>query len=98
MLAMEPPPPIHAHATCYALQGVMADGTRVRPHSAASNTLRLGTKVRLVGPSFYGIRNFVIRDTGGLLGDGRLDLWNKSHDRCVSWGYRRITFRVVGHV
>jgi hypothetical protein len=50
------------YATAYCLQGRMADGSWVRPRSAAANYLRLGTRIRLVGrPFFGGLRRFVIR-------------------------------------
>lgn len=85
-------------ATCYALQGTMADGTKVRRRSVASNVLPLGTKIRLVGrQSFYGLRVFYVRDTGSALGDGHLDFWHPSRARCISWGRRHVAFRVVPH-
>jgi 3D (Asp-Asp-Asp) domain-containing protein len=86
--------PRRTYATSYCLHGRMADGTYTRRRSAASNVLRLGTKIRLVGRSFYGMRRFVIRDTGGALGDGHLDLW---HNRCgasIAWGRRSVRYRI----
>lgn len=86
--------PHRTYATCYALSGRMADGTRVRSGSAASNVLRLGTRIRL-DRTFYGLRTFVIRDTGGALGDGHLDLWHPSRSACLRWGHRAVRYRVV---
>lgn len=82
------------YATSYCLQGRMADGTFVRPGSAASNVLRLGTRIRLVGRSFFGRRRFTIRDTGGALGDGHLDLWHSSCSTSMAWGARRVRYRL----
>lgn len=86
--------PVHAHATAYCQTGLMADGSDVRSGSAASNVLRLGTRVQLVGQSFFGRRRFTIRDRGGLLGDGRLDLWTSSCRTALDWGYRFVTYRI----
>lgn len=83
------------YATAYCLSGRMADGSYVRPGSAASNVLRLGTRIRLTGRSFFGRRYFVIRDTGGALGDGHLDLWTSSCGTARAWGHRSVTYRVL---
>lgn len=84
------------YATSYCLQGTMADGTRVRARSAASNVHPLGTRIRLVGRPFYGgMRRFVIRDTGGALGDGHLDLWHPSCSASIAWGRRSVRY-VIG--
>jgi 3D (Asp-Asp-Asp) domain-containing protein len=89
-----PDHPTRTYATSYCLHGTMADGSRTRPRSAASNVLRLGTKIRLVGRSFYGMRRFVIRDTGGALDDGHLDLWHTSCSTSIRWGHRPIAYRL----
>jgi len=82
-------------ATCYSLTGLMADGTQTRLRSAASNVHPLGTRIRLVGrPFLRGMRRFVVRDTGGALGDGHLDLWHPSYIACVRWGRRSVTYRI----
>lgn len=88
---------IRTYATCYALTGTMADGTPTRWGSAASNVLRLGTRIQLVGRSFYGLRRFTIRDTGGALGDGHLDLWYPSTSTCFAWGRRAVAYRIGWH-
>lgn len=83
------------YGTCYSLQGRMADGSWVRPRSAASNVLPLGTHIRLVGrPFLRGMRRFVVRDTGGALGDGHLDLWHPSTGSCLRWGARPLTYKL----
>lgn len=95
MIADAPVHHHHTYATCYALHGTMADGTAVRPGSAASNYLRLGTRIRLTGRSFYGTRIFTIRDTGPALADGHIDLWHPRRSACMSWGRRAISFRIL---
>jgi 3D (Asp-Asp-Asp) domain-containing protein len=86
----------HTHATCYALRGTMRDGTEVRLHSAASDYLKLGTRIKLVGRrTFYGMRIFTIRDTGPALADGHIDLWHPSRSRCMNWGSKPIKFKIL---
>lgn len=81
------------YATSYCLQGRMADGSWVRPRSAASNVHPLGTHIRLVGRPFLGgLRRFVVRDTGGALGDGHLDLWHPSCSASRVWGARGVRY------
>lgn len=82
------------YATSYCLHGRMADGTYVRWGSAASNHLRLGTRIRLVGASFFGRRRFVVRDTGSALWDGHLDLWHPSCGASRAWGSRSVRYRL----
>lgn len=81
-------------ATSYCLRGVMADGTRTRRRSAASNSLRLGTRIRLrghvTGPG--GLRLYVIRDR---IGHGtQLDLWTGSCSTALAWGRRIVRFTI----
>jgi 3D (Asp-Asp-Asp) domain-containing protein len=84
------------YATSYCLHGRMADGSYTRSGSAASNVHRLGTRIKLTGRSFYGQRYFTIRDTGGALGDGHLDLWTSSCGTARAWGHRSVSYRVLG--
>lgn len=85
----------NTYATCYSLHGTMADGSGVRLRSAASNVLRLGTKIRLVGRPFYrGLRRFVVRDTGGALWDGHVDIWWYNYSDCLAWGRRPINYKI----
>jgi 3D (Asp-Asp-Asp) domain-containing protein len=72
----------------------MADGTPVRFGSVAQNTLPLGTRIRLIGQSFMGARDFVVRDR---IGSGsQLDFWAPSCSESISWGRRTVRFVVVG--
>lgn len=85
----------YTYATCYSLQGTMADGSQVRLRSVASNVLPLGTRIRLVGRSFYrGYRRFIVRDTGGALGDGHVDIWWPNYSDCIHWGARSIKYKI----
>jgi hypothetical protein len=82
------------YATCYHLQGTMANGKRVHKRAAASNRLRLGTKIRLVGRNTgpQGRRLYIISDTGGSpLNDGHLDLW---WPNCAGWHNPRVTYKI----
>lgn len=90
---------VHTYATCYNLWGSMRDGSYTRPRTVASNALSLGTRIRLVGPrSFLGVRKFVVRDTGGALGDGHLDIWygtpRGNFASCSLWGQRPVTYKI----
>jgi 3D (Asp-Asp-Asp) domain-containing protein len=80
-------------ATSYCLHGRMADGSYTRPGSAAMNGVRLGTRIRLTGRSFYGQRTFVIRDRIGW--GTRLDLWHSSCAASRAWGRRWVSFVFV---
>jgi 3D (Asp-Asp-Asp) domain-containing protein len=73
---------------------VMADGTRVRWGSAASNRHPLGTRLQLIGVRFHGRRTFVVRDRIGHGSD--LDLWAPSCSWSRRWGRRRLRYRVIG--
>lgn len=84
----------HTYMTSYCLSGTMADGTQVRSRSVASNFLPMGARIRLVGRSFFGMRRFVVRDTGGALFDGHLDAWSSSCSRSFSWGRRAVAFKM----
>lgn len=87
------------YATCYQLRGTTANGfslardTRDARRTAASNHLRLGTRIRLVGRNAgpNGVRKYVVRDTGGALGDGHLDLWAPS---CAGWPNPPVRYKI----
>lgn len=72
----------------------MADGTKTRWGSAASNHHKFGTRIRLIGASFRGRREFVIRDRIGHGSD--LDLWAPTCAASRQWGRRSVRYRVVG--
>lgn len=80
------------YATCYDLVGTTADGSSTGPGVAAHDYLRHGTKIELVGRSFFGRRRFTIHDTGPALADGHLDLW--SGWGCMLWGARPVRYRI----
>jgi hypothetical protein len=85
---------VRTYATCYHLRGTMANGKLVHPRAAASNRLRLGTKIRLVGRNTgpRGRRLYVVSDRGGSpLNDGHLDLW---WFNCSGWHNPRVTFKL----
>lgn len=81
-------------ATSYCLQGTMANGRYVHRRAVANNFLWPGTKIRLVGRSFYGLRKFVVSDTGPALADGHFDIWSPSCSRSMQWGRRSITYKL----
>ena len=86
-------PPIHNnYATCYDLRGFAHDGHPVNKRMAASNYLRPGTKIRLVGKQAgpHGVRRYVIHDTGPALADGHFDLWAASG--CTTFGKKPIRY------
>lgn len=89
------PDAVETYATSYCLRGKMADGSYVRPGSAASNRHELGTRIRLLGRAFFGRRRFVIRDTGRALGDGHVDLWAPSCSTAKAWGHRAVRYVVT---
>jgi 3D (Asp-Asp-Asp) domain-containing protein len=73
---------------------VMADGTRTRFGSVASNRHPLGTRIRLIGVRFHGRRTFTVRDR---IGSGsELDFWTASCAAARRWGRRRVRYRVIG--
>jgi 3D (Asp-Asp-Asp) domain-containing protein len=84
---------LFASSTAYSETGLMANGHRTHPHAAASNTLKLGTHIRLLGASFYGIRTFTIEDTGSPA--MQLDLWTSSEARAIKWGRKPVHYEVV---
>jgi 3D (Asp-Asp-Asp) domain-containing protein len=85
---------LQATTTSYCLNGTMADGTQTRPRSAASNSLRLGTKIRITGRQAGpgGIRKYVIRDRIGY--GTQLDLWTSSCYSARQFGRRTTTFKI----
>lgn len=83
-----------SYATSYCLQGTMANGKYVHRRAVAHNFLMPGTKIRLVGRSFYGLRRFVVSDTGPALRDGHFDLWSPSCSRSMTWGARTIRYKI----
>lgn len=83
-----------ASSTSYCLRGRMADGTIVRPRSAASNRHPLGTRLRLVGAQSGpgGLRRYVVRDR---IGHGsELDLWHGSCATARRYGRRVVRYRI----
>jgi 3D (Asp-Asp-Asp) domain-containing protein len=96
----EAKPAVRASATSYCLYGTTAsgyrldDGDRADRRTVAHNFLFPGTKIRLLGQSFYGFRRFVVRDTGPALSDGHFDLWSPSCGRSVEWGRRTIVYKL----
>lgn len=79
-------------STAYCLEGTMADGSRTRWGSAASNTLRLGTRIR-VRPAPFGQREWIIRDR---IGYGTpLDFWHSSCSAARAYGRRTVRVTVV---
>jgi 3D (Asp-Asp-Asp) domain-containing protein len=72
----------------------MANGKRTHLGAAASVGLPLGTRIRLVGPSFYGHRLFTIEDTGALA-PNQLDLWTGDCGRAVRWGRRQVRYIII---
>jgi 3D (Asp-Asp-Asp) domain-containing protein len=81
-----------AHSTSYCLNGVMADGTRTRARSAASNRHPLGTRIVLTKPGPGGIRRWVIRDRIGW--GSQLDFWAPTCWHSRQWGRRHVTYRI----
>lgn len=83
-----------AYATSYCLHGTMANGKYTHRRAVAHDFLPQGTKIRLTGRSFYGLRRFVVSDTGPALMDGHFDIWSDSCARSVAWGKRPIRFKL----
>jgi len=86
--------PRHSYATAYCLHGTMANGRQTHRRAIAHNFLFPGTKIRLTGRSFYGLRLFVVSDTGPALRDGHFDIWTSSCSRARQWGRRSISFKL----
>lgn len=80
--------------TAYCQQGIMANGSYTRPQSAASNSLPLGTKIKVVGRTAGpgGNRKYVIRDRIGY--GTSLDLWVGSCASAIGFGRRQTTFKI----
>ena len=83
-----------SYATSYCLHGTMANGRHVHRRAVANNFLWMGTKIKLVGRSFFGLRRFVVSDTGPALRDGHFDLWSPSCWRSRAWGRRTIRYKI----
>jgi 3D (Asp-Asp-Asp) domain-containing protein len=83
-----------AYATSYCLSGTMANGKQVHKRAIAHNFLRPGTRIRLVGRSFYGRRKFIVSDTGPALRDGHFDIWSESCSKSMHWGSRPIKYKI----
>lgn len=77
--------------TSYCLQGRMADGSWVRPGSAAHNGLPLGTRITITPPAF-GRRRWVVRDRIGW--GTTLDLWAPSCSMSIAFGRRTVALSV----
>lgn len=71
----------------------MADGTYTRRRSIAMNSLPLGTRIKLTGPSYFGLRVFTVRDRIGW--GSELDFWAPSCGQARSWGRRTVRFKVL---
>jgi 3D (Asp-Asp-Asp) domain-containing protein len=82
------------YATSYCLHGTMANGKYVHKRAVANNFLFPGTRIRLVGRSFYGLRKFVVSDTGPALRDGHFDIWADSCSKSIAWGSRSIRYKI----
>lgn len=90
--------PVQAvESTSYCLDGAMADGSHTRLRAVAMNGLRLGTRIRLIGPrsrTFFGLRIFYVRDR---IGSGsELDFWHPSCATSRAWGRRPVRYQVMG--
>lgn len=83
-----------SYATAYCLSGTMANGRKVHPHAIAHNGLKLGTRITFTRPAF-GMRNFVVSDTGPALEDGHFDIWTSSCTAARKWGRRNIRYRIA---
>jgi 3D (Asp-Asp-Asp) domain-containing protein len=90
------PETVHASSTAYSpcsSGSTMADGTRTRWGSVASNWHALGTRIRLTRP-ILGRRLFIVRDR---IGHGtQLDIWMPSCSGAVRYGRRAVSYVVVG--
>jgi 3D (Asp-Asp-Asp) domain-containing protein len=78
-------------STAFCLSGMMADGTRVRAGSVASNRYPLGT-VLAVHPS-PARGPFVVRDRIGW--GTELDFWTSSCGAARQWGRRVVRLRPI---
>ena len=69
--------------TCYALQGITFSGAPV-----ALDGVAVDPAVIDIGASVYidGLGWKVARDTGRLIIDKTIDIWNPSRDWCIQWG------------
>ena len=82
-------------ATSYCLSGTMANGKTVHKRAIAHNSLKPGTKIRIVGGTgFYGRRLYIVSDTGPALADGHFDIWSESCSKSRSWGHRSFTYKI----
>lgn len=79
-----------SYSPCSAGQ-TMADGTRVRLGSVASNRHPLGTRITLDRP-VLGLRRFTVRDRIGY--GTELDLWSPSCAFSIAYGRRTVSYRV----
>lgn len=88
--------PVHdvGGATAYCQSGRMADGTYTRVGSVAMNSVRLGTRIRVVGRQAGpgGRRKFTVRDRIGY--GSLLDFYMPSCSAAVAWGRRHVRYRV----
>lgn len=88
-----PPPAVHTvNSTAYCLKGQMADGSRARPKSVASNRHRLGTRLKIKSGKFKG-RVVVVRDRIGY--GTELDFWMPSCSAARKYGMKRVRYSVV---
>ena len=69
--------------TCYALQGITFSGAPVALDGIATDpaVIPMGDRVYVDGLGWK-----VARDTGRLIVDQTIDIWNPSYDWCIQWG------------
>lgn len=79
-----------AYSSCSS-GSTMADGSRTRVGSVASNMHPLGTRIRLTFP-VQGRRTYTVRDRIGW--GSELDIWMPSCSMAVGYGRRRVSYRV----
>lgn len=82
-----------AESTSYCATGTMANGQYTHKRSVAMNSLPLGSKIKLIGKKFRGLKVFYVNDR---IGSGsELDFWNPSCSHAVRWGRRPVKFKVL---
>lgn len=80
----------YAQSTAYCLNGTMADGTRTRSGSVASNRHPLGQRLTVNG------QRYIVRDR---IGHGsELDIWMSSCADALRYGRRTVKVRVGWYV
>lgn len=74
-------------ATCYALTGTTASGTKAGAGKVAVDprVIPLGSRLQVAG---YGAATAA--DTGGKIKGYRIDVWRPSTAECMAWGRRTV--------